>query len=151
MPSPTVYDHVSPTGDDYPDGVYRVVGVDGVDGAVTLLRITDGDGRRIHTGELVTVDADAFAAYDPIDRPASNRSFGARVGSIPAVGYWSLRAFGQQLRTHPRATAVAGVPVLVGLVGSAVSVPSVPDPVFGVLLFVGSLGLAWVGGGYRRR
>jgi len=148
MPSPTVYDHVSPTGDDYPDGVYRVVGVDGT---VTLLRITDGDGRRIHTGELVTVDADAFAAFDPVDRPTASRSFGARVASVPAVGYWSLRAFGQQLRTHPQATAVAGVPVLVGLVGSTVSVSSIPDPVFGALLFVGSLGLAWVGGGYRRR
>jgi hypothetical protein len=147
MPPPTVYDHVSPTGDDYPDGVYRVVGTGG---AVALLRLTDGDGRRVHTGELVTVDAVGFEDFEPVDRPTPDRSFGARVASVPALGYWSLRAFGQQLRTHPRATAITGAAVLVGLVGSAVPVPSVPDPVFGALLFVGSLGLAYVGG-YRRR
>lgn len=145
MSPPTVYDHVSPTDCDYPDGVYRVVGVDG---AVTLLRVADGDGRRVHTGELVTVEADAFDAFEPVDRPTPANSFGARVASVPAVGYWSLRAFGQQLRARPRATAVAGGPALVGLVGSLVPVPPVPDPVFGALLFVGSLGLAHVGGGF---
>jgi hypothetical protein len=145
MSPPAVYDHVSPTDGDYPDGVYRVVGVDG---AVTLLRITDGDGRRVHTGELVTVETGAFEAFEPVDRPTRADSFAARTASAPAVGYWSLRAFGQQLRSHPRATAIAGGPALVGLVGSLATVRSVPDPVFGALLFLGSLGLAYVGGGF---
>lgn len=143
---PAAYDHVSPTDADYPPGVYRVVGTD--DEVVTLLRITDGDGRRVHTGELVTADADAFGGFDPVARPVATRPLRARIASALTAGYWSFRAFGQQLRARPRAAAAAGTFVLIGVVGSVVPVPAVPDAVFGVLLFAGSLGLAAVGAGY---
>jgi len=146
MAPPAVYDHVAPTDADYPPGVYRVVGTS--DETVTLLRLTDGDGHRVHTGELVAVDADAFAGFEPVDRPSTTRSLGARAASALETGYWSLRAFAQQLRGHPRATAVLGAFVLIGLVGDATVPLAVPDPVFGGLLFVGSLGLAYVGGGW---
>jgi len=66
MRSPAVYDHLSPTDADCPDGVYRVVGSS--DGTVTLLRITDADGRRAHTGEVATVDADALDGFEPVAR-----------------------------------------------------------------------------------
>ena len=145
MPSLSVSDHVAPADADHPDGVYRVVGTS--DGTVTLLRVADGDGRRVHTGELLRVDADALGSFERVGPPASTRSLGARAASAVEVGYWSLRAFGQQLRAHPRATVVLVAFVLVGLVGDIVSPLSIPDPVFGGLLFLGSLGLAYVGGG----
>lgn len=146
MSEPAVSDHVAPGDAEYPPGVYRVVGTS--DGRVTLLRLTDGDGRRVHTGDLLTVDADAFGGFDRVDPPSPTTSLGARVASAAETGYWSLRAFGQQLRVHSRATAVLGAFVLVGLLGDAVSPLSIPGPVFGGLLFVGSLGLAYVGGGW---
>lgn len=143
MSSPTVSDHVWPTDADPPDGVYRVVGVG--DGTVTLLRITDADRTRRHTGETVTVDAEAFAGFDPVEPPTRSRSVGAVVASSLEVGYWSLRAFVSELAAHPVATAGSLALVLVGLVGDAV-VPA-PDLLFGALIFAGSLGLAYVGGG----
>jgi len=146
MPSLAVSDHVAPTDAEYPGGVYRVVGTS--DGTVTLLRVADGDGCRVHTGELLTVDADGVERFEPTDPPAPTRSLGARAASTVEMGYWTLRAFGQRLRAHPLATAPLVALVAVGLVGDSVAPPPLPDPVFGVLLLLGSLGLAYVGGGH---
>jgi hypothetical protein len=139
---PSVYDHVRPT-DDHPAGVYRVVGVG--EERVTLLRVTDADGRRVHTGELRTVDRAAFAEFEPAENPDEGGSLLAAVAGAPSTAYWSLRAFGQQLAAHPIPAAVALALVAAGALGDAVV--SLPNPVFGLLILAGSLGLAYVGSG----
>ncbi|RCU48116.1 hypothetical protein DU504_12880 [Haloplanus salinus] len=143
MPAPSPLDHVVPTDADYPDGVYRVVGTG--DGTVTLLRVTDAAGRRAHTGELVSVDADTLDEFTTVDPPTTDRSLGTVVASSLATGYWSVRAFGGELRAHPRPTVVAVATALVGAVGDATT--SLPGILAGGLLFAGCLALAYVGGG----
>jgi hypothetical protein len=54
------------------NGVYRVVGT--ADETVTLLRVGDADGRRVHTGEIETVEPDALTAFEPAENPDGNRS-----------------------------------------------------------------------------
>jgi len=143
MTAPSVYDHVRPVDSDHRDGTYRVVGSG--EGAVTLLRVADADGRRINTGELVTVGNDEFAGFDPAENPDGNRSPGAVVRSTLEAGYWSIRVFVRQLIARPLATAVAATLVLVGSFGAGVV--AVPEVVLDGLVLVGSLGLAYVGSG----
>jgi hypothetical protein len=143
MPTPSPYDHVIPAAADYPPGVYRVVGTG--DGTVTLLRVTDAEHRRIHTGELVSVDADAFEGFVPVDPPTADRSVAATVASALGTGYWSLRAFARELAARPVAAAVALGLVLVGGAGDAV-VP-LPGLASGALLLLGGLALAYLGAG----
>jgi hypothetical protein len=112
---------------------------------VTLLRVTDADGRRAHTGELVSVDADAFDGFAATDPPVADRSLGTTVASSLATGYWSVRAFGGELCAHPLPTAVAVAVALVGVVGAAAT--SLPGALVGGLLLAGSLALAYVGSG----
>lgn len=57
---PVVSDHYRPTNHAAPDGVYRVVGVDSE--RVTLLRVGDDAGRRVHTGTIESVARDDFGA-----------------------------------------------------------------------------------------
>ncbi|MFA1611200.1 hypothetical protein [Halobellus rubicundus] len=143
MTEPRVSEHVRVDGDEHPPGVYRVVGVD--DETVTLLRVSDADGARAHTGELLTVDTGDFADFEPATEPPSDASVASRLASLAETAYWSVRAFGQQLAAHPLPAAAAGLVVAIGAVGDAFV--SLPDPVFGGLIFVGSLGLAYVGNG----
>ncbi|MFC6769633.1 hypothetical protein [Natrinema soli] len=143
MASLAVRDHVRPTDDDYPDGIYRVVGTN--EGAVTLLRVGDADGRRVNTGEIVTVSDDDLEGFAPAENPDGNRPLGATVASNVKMGYWSLRAFGQQLVARPLPVAVAVVLVLVGFVGEGVA--PVPEVVLTVAVIAGSLGLAFIGSG----
>ena len=142
MASPAVYDHVRPTGT-HPDGVYRVVGV--TDERVTLLRVADADGRRAHTGETLTVPLAEFEQFDTAENPDGNRSLGAALAAAPKTAYWSVRAFVEQLLAHPGQAAVALAVLVAGAAGE--SVLPFPDIVFGVLIFAGALGLAYVGGG----
>lgn len=139
----SVHDHVRIADDRHPPGVYRVVGVG--DGTVTLLRVGDSDGRRVHTGELLTVDVDAFDSFEPAENPAENRGLTPGLASLPTVAYWSVRAFGRQLMDQPVPAAAAGTVLVVGFVGDAFL--PLPDLVFGALILVGSLGLAYVGSG----
>ena len=69
--SPAILDHYVSVGGSHPSGTYRVVGAD--ETAVTLLRVTDGKGRRRATGEVVSVPL-------PIDRfePARDPDAGIR-------------------------------------------------------------------------
>jgi hypothetical protein len=67
---PRPYDHLrAQDGGPAPSGVYRVVGVD--EDRVTLLRVTDGSGRRRHTGQIRREDrqtlGERFAAADDPD------------------------------------------------------------------------------------
>ena len=75
------------------EGVYRVVGTP--DGEVTLLRVTDADGRRRHTGHVAQVSGSTLAtAFEPAENPDLGFDPLAIVDhlvtSLKAV-YWFLR------------------------------------------------------------
>jgi hypothetical protein len=115
------------------------------DGTVTLLRVADAARRRVHGGETITVDRDAVAEFAPAANPDGHRSLAALVTAAVETGYWALRAFARGLLARPLPAAVALSVVLFGVVGDAVV--SLPDPAFGGLILVGSLALAYIGGG----
>ncbi|MFB6256685.1 MAG: hypothetical protein ABEH58_08195 [Haloplanus sp.] len=140
---PALHDHVRPVDADAPAGVYRVVGVG--DGTVTLLRVTDADGNRRHTGRTITVDAETFADFLPVDPPTRSPSAVEATASALELTYWSIRAFARELATRPLMTAVSLALILFGFVGDGAV--SLPDPVFGGLILVGSLVLASIGSG----
>ena len=143
MVSPSTTDHVRPTDFDSPNGIYRVVGTG--DESVTLLRVGTPDGRRIHTGEIITVSDDAFDEFEPAENPDGNRPFGAAIVAMLETSYWSVRVFARQLAAHPLPTVLAVAAIVAGALGEA-AVP-LPDVVFVGLLLVGSLGLAVIGSG----
>lgn len=143
MVSPSTYDHVLSTDSDSLDGVYRVVGTG--DERVTLLRVGAADGRRIHTGEIITVSYDAFDEFKPAENPDGNRSFGAAIVAMLETSYWSFRVFARQLVIHPLLTVLAIAAIVAGALGDGTV--SLPDVVFASLLLVGSLGLAVIGSG----
>ncbi|PGF18187.1 hypothetical protein CP556_01880 [Natrinema sp. CBA1119] len=136
-------DHVRPTGGDYPDGIYRVVGTS--EGAATLLRVGDADGRRVNTGEIVTVSDGELEVFEPAENPDGNRPLGEIAASSLAMLPWRFRAFGGQLVAHPLPTAIATALVAVGFVGDSLGPFS--EPVASVVLFIGIVGLAYVGSG----
>jgi hypothetical protein len=143
MTGPATSEHLRSTTADHPDGVYRVVGR--TDEAVTLLRITDGDGRRAHTGQVTRVDRDALDGFEPVADPDPARPPAVAIRSALTTAYWSIRAFVGQLAATPLPTAVALGLVAFGATGDAI-VP-LPDAAFGVAILAGSLGLAYVGSG----
>jgi hypothetical protein len=83
--------HYRPTQGDHGGGVYRVVGVTDT---VTLLRVTDADGRRVHTGELRSVQtATVEADFEPTEDPDAG-ILPAETARNAAQGlYWSVRRF----------------------------------------------------------
>ena len=79
-----VFDHLRSIGDgtaapDRPPGVYRVVGTP--EDGVALLRVTDGDGRRAHTGEVHRVARTDLDAFEPAETPDDDRSLAATLAS----------------------------------------------------------------------
>lgn len=143
MTHPDPHEQFKPVNFDVSDGIYCVVGRD--EATVTLLRIADANGRRIHTGDLVTVSLDEFTGFTPAENPDGNRPPGATLISHIEIGYWSLRVFVQQLASNPIPATVAMILVIVGVFGDQIL--SLPDVVSGSLILLGSLGLAFVGGG----
>jgi hypothetical protein len=141
-----VYDHVclpaeaAPPLDATP-GVYRVVGTD--ERTVTLLQVADAEGRRRHTGELVTLDHDDVAALESADNPDGNRSPGQALTGLLDGLAWQFRAFVGALADRPLASAVALAVLLAGLLGDRVV--QAPESVFTVAVFAGSLALAALG------
>lgn len=84
-------DHYRPTADAYDPGIYRVVGT-GTE--VALLRVTDGDGTRAHTGEVVYVPADRLdSAFEPADDPDAGLSPVGLVTNALQGLYWQVRKF----------------------------------------------------------
>jgi len=148
---PTVGDHLRPAADDehdsagpdVPDGVYRVVGTP--DDRVTLLRVGDADGRRVHSGTVVAVDHDAVAGFVPAENPDGNRSLGGTVASLGRSMYWSIRAFVGSLAARPVPAAAALAILLLGRFGEPLL--GLSDRLQGVLVVVGALALAYVGSG----
>jgi hypothetical protein len=85
---PDPYDHFETNaGASVEQGVYRVVGTP--DGKVTLLRVADPDGARVHTGAVEQVSvATLVADFDPADNPDAGFSL---IGAIKRIGT-SLKA-----------------------------------------------------------
>jgi len=143
MADPTVYDHLRPTDGEAPAGIYRVVGTDSE--TVTLLRVGGPDGHRINTGQVHRVDRDVLEGFAPAENPDGNRSGEAALTGAAEVLYWSVHAFGRQLVRQPLLTTAALALVVVGSVGEPFV--NAPEALFDVLVVVGALGLALVGGG----
>jgi len=71
--------------------VYRIVGADET---IALLRVTDADGRRAHTGDLRQVSRDELeAAFDPASDPDAGIAPVAAVRNLLQGLYWSVRRF----------------------------------------------------------
>ncbi|WP_415379127.1 hypothetical protein [Halosimplex sp. TS25] len=138
----SVYDHLRSTDDGPVDrGVYRVVGTD--DERVTLLRVGDADGRRINTGDVLTVDRDALDAFEPADNPDGNRPAGETVSGFLGDFGWQLRAFAAGLRARPLASLAAIALVVVGHQGHRVL--SVPESWLTAVYFLGVFGVVYLG------
>jgi len=148
---PTVGDHLRPAADDehdsagpdVPDGVYRVVGTP--DDRVTLLRVGDADGRRVHSGTVVSVDHDALDGFVPAENPDGNRPVSAAITSLGRSIYWSLRAFAGSLAANPVPAAAAFAILLLGQFGERLL--GISDGLQGALIVGGALTLAYVGSG----
>jgi len=97
---PTVGDHYRPRADadlgdastaDHRASVYRVVGASE---GVTLLRVTDADGRRAHTGELIRVSAEALTAeFERAEDPDAGLSPVRGLRNALSGLYWQFRKF----------------------------------------------------------
>lgn len=86
-----VGDHYRPTAADRTADVHRVVGAAD---EVTLLRVTDDDGRRVHTGELRRVTREALdAEFEPADDPDAGFSPISAVRNAFQGLYWQVRKF----------------------------------------------------------
>jgi hypothetical protein len=122
-----VYDHLRSTDPDDDDAVYRVVGT--ASGTVTLLRVSDGDGRRANTGEVLTISRAALDSFEAADNPDGNRGLLGTVRSAAGAGYWALRAGGPLL-------TIGVVLAVVGTLGNVGLLALSPLVVSG-LIFVG--------------
>jgi len=141
---PTVSDHLRPVDDGdvaVDPGVYRVVGTDGA--SVTLLRVGDAEGRRVHTGETATVDRDALGGFRPADDPDGNRSAAAAITGALEGFAWQVRTFGRGLAARPLASLGAVVLLVVGHQGDRFLVA--PDLVFTLTYLLGVLGVVYLG------
>jgi hypothetical protein len=140
-----VGDHVRPTETGLesrvPDGVYRVVGTD--EDAVTLLAVGDAVGRRVHTGEVVTVALESLAAFEPAENPDASRSFATRITSQLEGLRWSLWLLWRSIRSRPIPGTTAITLLLVGAFGEGI-VP-VSEPVLTGLFLLGTLLLVYLG------
>jgi len=143
MDNPSVYDHCRPTTASYPEGIYRVVGA--ADREVTLVRVGDADGQRVHTGETLRVSADELDGFEAARNPEGNRPLGAKIRGGVEMTYWSIRAFFAQLRQHPVAGLIAGVLFAFGALGDRVI--SVPDTALTVATIAGAVVLIAIGSG----
>lgn len=86
-----VGEHYRVTASPYADGLYRVVGAGD---PIALLRVTDADGRRRHTGELVRVSPHAIAdEFEAADDPDAGFSPARNARSQLQGLYWSVRRF----------------------------------------------------------
>lgn len=140
MSAPAVNDHYRPTAAEHPAGTYRVVGTP--DGTVTLLRVGDADGTRVHTGDLTHVDSEAFDGFEPT-KPPTRRSLGTRLSSAARTGYWSVRSFVRSAAARPIISVAALAAMVAGVAGETV----LGDVLATALLLAGSFVLAAAGSG----
>lgn len=75
-----------------PGAVYRVVGT--VDGKLSLLKVTDADGRRRYTGEVRQIDRETVdTAFVQAANPDGGLALRHPIRSIASGLYWSIRRF----------------------------------------------------------
>lgn len=86
--SVVVYDHLRPVGEDYPAGIYRVVGAGD---SIVLLRVTDGRDRRQATGELLSIPRDSISDFEPAANPDTGLRPLAWVRGLLSWMYWTVR------------------------------------------------------------
>lgn len=88
---PAVGSHYRPAKESLEDGVYRVVGTAD---PVVLLRVADGDGRRIHTGQVVQLSPAELAAdfEQAADPDAGIAPVSALHNALQGL-YWTFRRF----------------------------------------------------------
>lgn len=139
---PEMAEYLQPTTTDHPDGIYRVVGTD--ESTVTLLRVGDAEGTRVHTGEIQQIDRTKLDGFETADEPAG-RGVVATLADVPELLYFQFVAFAGTLTDRPGATAVALVCLVAGLIGDQLA--AVPRAAEVGLILVGSLGLAALGSG----
>lgn len=137
-----VYDHLRSTDPD-DAGIYRVVGTHA--DSVTLLRVADGDGRRAHTGEVVTVPTDALDTFESAENPDGNSSVTRKLRSLAEGLYFSFRSVLSSLATRPLLTALGLGLYLGGRFGGG-RLP-LPDLALSTLALVGLMVLVAVGSG----
>lgn len=114
-----------------PAGVYRVVGLE--EGRVALLRVADDEGARVHTGAVERVDADALAALEPADAPAT--SLVATLASGLLAGF---RQVPRNVRARPVQSGLGAALVVVAAVGPS-AIQGVPAAAFVVANVLGAV------------
>ncbi|MFB6227084.1 MAG: hypothetical protein ABEH88_00600 [Halobacteriales archaeon] len=86
-----VGEHYRPVQGRHGGGVYRVVGASD---EVTLLRVADADGRRVHPGTLRSVQrATLEADFEPAENPDAGVSPAETARNAAQGLYWSVRRF----------------------------------------------------------
>ncbi|RNJ26602.1 hypothetical protein [Halosegnis longus] len=140
---PTVGDHLATDHRDYRSGVYRVVGVG--DRQVTLLVVGDEEGKRLHTGEVVSVPRSALDDFAAVEPPTRRQSLRESIQAGRSIGYWSLRSNARQLRARPTQTAVVALLLGGGLLLDVLNLA--PETVTAALVVAGSLLFVFVATG----
>lgn len=140
VPTPTVYDHLRPTSDAVPDGIYRVVGTD--EETITLLRVADVDRTRRSTGTIVQVGRPDLDGFEPAANPDGNRPPAARLRSALAMPRWAGRAYLDVIRDHPIRGGGSAVVFVLGLLGGLFDL--LPGLVGPLLVVGGGLGFLWM-------
>ena len=132
----SVFDHLRVIESELSAGTYRVVGT--ADDRVTLLRVADADGRRVHTGEVHRVPRTDLDGFEPAGNPDENRSLSAGVaGQLDGLA-WQGRLIGRAVVARPVPGVTALVLVAIGLFGD----PYLPIPdLFDVLVFLAGAAL----------
>lgn len=105
---PRPYDHVRSEGTPVDAGTYRVVGV--ADDCVTVLRVADAGGKRVHEGRVVYVTVDEYARLEA----ASNPDEPSMVGGL---GLTALGAGLVFVGSTPETFSSIGVDIGTGLFG----------------------------------
>lgn len=139
---PEAAEYLQPTTADCADGIYRVVGTD--ESTVTLLRVGDAEGTRVHTGEIRRVERARLDGFETAAEPAGQGVLAA-LADVPELLYFEFVAFGGTLTDRPVLAAIALGCLVAGLLGDqVVGVPRVAEV---GLILAGSLGLAAIGSG----
>ncbi|WP_049971404.1 hypothetical protein [Haladaptatus cibarius] len=88
---PEILEHYRPTNDTRTPGVYRVVGTTD---EITLLRVTDADGRRAATGEIHRVSRGILdTEFERADDPDAGFTPISGIRNMLTGLYWSVRRF----------------------------------------------------------
>lgn len=140
MESIAVFDHLRLVDGELPPGVYRVVGTPA--GDVTLLRVADAGGRRVHTGQVHTVPRIDLEGFALGENPDENRALTAMLASQLDGFAWQFRTMGRTVVARPILGTGSLALVAVGLFGDPFL--AIPDRVDTMLFLAGALSLFYL-------